>query len=155
MEQRIIVCWIVKNWSKVLVGKKAKWQPPYPDVWHTLGWWIENLELWTKLLSEKDYDNEYFHKELKRELMEEANILVNNIKNICPQYKSQPREWVTKNKHWIDTHYIFLEYVCDYNKWETKPWDDIAELQWIEKDNIRNISLTPPSIEMYKELGLL
>lgn len=153
METRIIVCWIVWKDSQILIGKKAKWKPPYPDVWHTLGWWIENLELGKVLLKNKDYNNKYFQDELLRELKEEANISVINIKNICPKFRDKPREDITKNKHWIETYYVFLEYLCEYNTGEVIPGDDIAEIQWVDKENLKNIPLTPPSIEMYKELG--
>ena len=155
MLQRIIVSWIIQKDDKILIWKKAKWQPPYPDVWHTLGWWIDNLQKWLVLLESQDYNNEYFHKELQRELREEADIEISSIYNICPQYRKSPREWITKNKHWVETHYIFLEYLCNYHSWEEKPWDDIAKLQWVDKKDIWSISLTPPSIEMYRELGYI
>ncbi|EKD44229.1 MAG: hypothetical protein ACD_71C00207G0003 [uncultured bacterium (gcode 4)] len=155
MDTRIIVCWIVQRGSKVLIGKKAKWQPPYPDVWHTLWGWIDDLELGLELLSNKDYNNEYFQKELLRELDEEANISVVNIRNICPEFRNTPREAITKNKYWVDMQYIFLEYICEYDYWKLKPGDDIAEVQWVEKTDLENVPLTPPSVEMYGELGWL
>jgi hypothetical protein len=46
-----------------------------------------------------------------------------------------------------------LEYICDYSEGEIIPGDDIAEIQWVDRKNLKNISLTPPSIEMYRELG--
>ncbi len=152
MNKRIIVSAVIQKWNHVLIGRKAKWQPPYPDVWHTLGWWIDDLAKWLLLLTSKDYDNSYFHDELKREIQEEAHISIWNIENICPKFRWIPREAITKNKHWVEMHYIFLEYLCDYSIGNEKPWDDIVQLQRIQHDDLKNISLTPPSLEMYKEL---
>lgn len=153
METRIIVCGIVVKGDEILLGKKTKGQPPYPDVWHTLGGGVKDLEKATKLLKEKKYDDPYFHEELKRELKEEASISVKKIKNICPDFKKQPREGITKNKHGVDTHYIFLEYICEYDKGDAKHGDDIAELKWVSKDQLKNVPLTKPSQEMYSEMG--
>jgi len=155
MEKRIIVCGIICNGDKILLGKKAKGIPPYPDVWHTLGGGVKDIEKTEQLLLGEEYNNEYFLKELKRELKEEAKIKINNPINICPKYRKNPREAVTENKYGITTQYIFLEYLCDIDLsgGNSKPGDDIAELQWVERKNLKKVKLTPPSQEMYKELG--
>jgi len=154
-EKRIIVCGIVCNGDKILLGKKAKGIPPYPDVWHTLGGGAEDIEKAEQLLLNNEYNNQYFFEELSREMKEEANIKISNPKNICPKYRETPRETVTENKYGIATKYIFLEYLCDLdlNEGNGEPGDDIAELQWVKKNDLKKIKLTPPSQEMYKELG--
>ena len=78
---------------------------------------------------------------------------IKNIKNLCPKFRETPREAITKNKHGEDTHYIFLEYLCEFESGDPKPADDIAELQWVAKENLKDTSVTAPSIKMYKELG--
>ncbi len=157
MEKRIIVCGIVCNDSQILLGKKAKGVPPYPDVWHTLGGGVNNVEKAERLLLDNEYNNKYFLKELSRELEEEARIKIYNPVNICPRYRETPREAVTENKHGILTKYIFLEYICalDTSCGNGTPGDDIAELLWVERANLKNFKLTPPSQEMYQELGWL
>lgn len=42
--KRIIVAAILMDGEKILLGKKAKGKPPYPDVWHVLGGGIEDLK---------------------------------------------------------------------------------------------------------------
>ena len=153
MQKRIIVVGIVTDGNKILLGKKAKGQPPYPDFWHTIGGGVKDLERAEKLVEEKNYDDQYLHEELRREIREEAGITIKNIKNICPRYKDKPRKSITKNKQGIDTGYVFLEYLCELDYGKAVPSDDIAELIWVEKSNLKDINLTPPSVEMYKELG--
>ena len=155
MNKRIIVCGIVSDGNKILLGKKEKGRPPYPDVWHTLGGGIQDLELGEKLLEEGKLEDIYFQQELKRELEEEANIQVKNIKNICPDYRVRPRTAITKDKNGEITEYIFLEFLCDLESslLDSKSGDDIAQLLWVTKKDVNKIKLTPPSLEMYKELG--
>src|SRR4030042_3370692 len=113
MRKRIIVCGIICDKNKILLGKKAKGPPPYPYVWHTLGGGIKDLRKGEKLLENSEYDNVYLSEELRREIEEEAGIKICNIKNICPRYRKTPREAITENKFGEKTHYIFLEYLCD------------------------------------------
>lgn len=150
---RYIVVGIVQKGDQVVLGKKAKGRPPYPDVWHTPGGGTEDKELSAKLFQEKDFDNEYFHKELKREMKEELGVEINNISNIVPEYRDSPREAETENKDGEMTHYYFLEYFCDFAGGNLVPNDDLAEAKLVDKDKIKTVNLTPPSQEMYRELG--
>lgn len=152
---RYIVVGIVQDADQVALGKKAKGRPPYPDVWHTPGGGTEDKDLSEKLFQEKDFDNEYFHQELKREMKEELGVEINNIQNIVPEYRDSPREAETENKDGETTHYYFLEYFCDLASGDLVPDDDLAEAKWVKKDELGSVNLTPPSQEMYKELGWL
>lgn len=153
MNDRYIVTGIVQHGDMVVVGKKAKGQSPYPDVWHTPGGGIENTDLAKELYEKGDFDNEYFHTELQREIREELNIEITNIRNIVPGARTTPRQGDAQNKSGEQTHYYFLEYFCDYVGGELEPGDDLAEVRWVHKEDLTNIQLTPPSLEMYKELG--
>ncbi len=153
MKVRYIVCGIIQDKDKVILGKKAKGRPPYPDVWHTPGGGVENEKLVKELFEKKNYDNQYFHRELKREMMEELGVKIANIKCIVPQYRKELREAEVLNKHNELTHYYFLEYLCNYAGGELKASDDLAEAKWVKKSELSNIHLTPPSQEMYQELG--
>ena len=112
MNTRYIVCGIIQHKGKVLLGKKSKGRPPYPDVWHTPGGGVNNNTLAQTLIANNDFDNIYFQNELQREMMEELGLVIKNIKCIIPEYREAPREAVTKNKLNEDTHYYFLEYLC-------------------------------------------
>lgn len=153
METRIIVVAVICDKNKILLGKKSKRRPPYPDVWHTLGGGVIDFRKALDLIEKKLFDHQYFYDELRREIREEANIEIKNIKSIYPKYRATPREAITENKKGIKTHYVFLEYICDFAKGDFAPGDDIAKLLWINRDKLETIKLTPPSIEMYHELG--
>lgn len=153
METRVIVSAVICDGDKILLGKKAKGRPPYPDVWHTMGGGVFDLEKGLGLVEQGKFDDVYFHQELQREIREEAHAEIENIQSIYPKYRDKPREAVTKNKDGIDTQYIFLEYICDFVGKEVSPGDDIVELLWIEKNKLNSINLTPPSAAMYRELG--
>ena len=155
MKRRVIVSGIICRGDELLLGKKAKGRPPYPDVWHLLGGGVHDQEKALELVERGDYDNPYFHDELRREIREEGCVEVTNIRNLCPEYRLTPREAVTKNKHGEDTHYTCLEFLCEYASGTPTPADDIAELQWVKRDQLATVNVTPPSQEMYKELGWL
>ena len=89
----------------------------------------------------------------KREMREELNVEIKNIKNIVPEFRTNPREAETQNKEGVMAHYYFLEYLCDFVGGKLKADDDLAEAKWVSKGELKEINLTPPSKEMYKELG--
>lgn len=153
MNVRYIVCGIVQKGDMVALGKKAKGVPPYPDVWHTPGGGADDSEQAESLYRKGDFDNVYFQNELKREMKEELGIEITNIRNIVPIYRSEPRQAETPNKHGEMTHYYFLEYLCDYASGDLCASDDLAEAKWVDKNELKDISLTPPSQAMYKELN--
>ena len=150
---RVIVSGIVNNNGKVLLGRKHKDRKPYANCWHLLGGGVRDFERAKELIDNKDWDNDYFHDELKRELTEEGNIVVNNIRSIIPKYQDKPAEDTTFNKFGEETHYIFLVYLCDYVSGNVKASDDIAEVRWIKKDKLKSLRLTPPSVVLFNELG--
>ena len=153
MKTRYIVCGIIQDQDKLILGKKSKGRPPYPDVWHTPGGGVKDGKRAQDYFKKKDFNHWYFHQELQREIMEELGIKIKNIKCIVPQYRSKVREARTLDKHNKMTHYYFLEYLCDYASGKLKPADDIAKAKWVKKTELKNITLTPPSQEMYQELG--
>lgn len=155
MKVRYIVAGVVQKDDSIALGKKAKGQPPYPDVWHTPGGGTEDLEKSRLPFNKGDFDNHYFHEELAREMHEELGVEIKNVKCIVPKYRQNPREAETANKHGEMTHYYFLEYLCDYGSGELQADDDLAEARWVKKSELSSYSLTPPSQKMYKELGWL
>ena len=125
----------------------------FTDVWHTPGGGVDDVKLAKELFEKKDYDNEYFHQELKREMMEELGVEITNIKCIVPQYRSKVREAETLNKYNELVHYYFLEYLCNYIDGDLKASDDLVEAKWVQKSELYKVNHTPPSQEMYRELG--
>ncbi len=153
MNTRYIVSGIIQKENKILLGKKSAGRPPYPDAWHLPGGGVENMVLAEELVKKGDLDNSLFREELKREIKEETGLDVKNIKNIVPQFRQEVRQAETPNKHNELTHYFFLEYLCDYESGQSQVGDDFAQIEWFDIPELKNTSLTPPSQEMFRELG--
>lgn len=153
MNTRYIVSAIIQDNDKILLGRKSPGRGPYPDVWHTPGGGIENQIEVKKLFEKADYDNQFFHSELKREVKEELGIEIKNLQCIIPKYRSVPLEDETPNKHGEITHYYFLEYLCEYAGGNLRPADDLVEAKWVKKDELKRVDLTPPSKIIYRDLG--
>ncbi|MEI6478031.1 MAG: NUDIX domain-containing protein [bacterium] len=153
MHTRYIVSAIVQQNDNILLGRKAKGKPPYPDAWHLPGGGIEEPEQAAALIEKMELNDPYLHAELRREVMEELGIEITNIRCIVPEFRPTVRQAETVNKDGEPTHYYFLEYLCDFASGEVVPGDDLAEARWFSKDELKGLVLTPPSQEMYRELG--
>lgn len=116
---------------------------------------MDNFTKAKKLYEQGDFNDIYFHEELRREIREELGIEIKHIGNIVPQYRFAPQQAETKNKQGEMTHYYFLEYLCEYADGDMQPDDDLIEAKWVTKEEMKNIPLTPPSQEMYRDLGWL
>jgi len=155
MQTRYIVSGVVERGDEIILGKKAKGQPPYPDVWHTPGGGADDQVRAKELFDAGNIDDPFWHEELRREIREELGVEIANIRNIVPEFRAAVREGESLNKSGEPTHYYFLEFLCDYAGGDLHAADDLAEAKWVHKDELKNMSLTPPSLEMYKELGWL
>jgi len=155
MLTRYIVSAIIVNNESVLLGQKAQGRPPYPNAWHLPGGGVEDSVLAEKCILAGDFENSYFHEELRREVREEVGIEIKDIACIVPTYRATVREAETLNKDGLPTHYYFLEYLCQPAPGTPKAGDDLVSLRWFSKKELATISLTPPSQEMYHELGWL
>lgn len=136
MKSRLIVAAIIKKGDKYLLGLKPNNIPPYPNTWHLLGGGV-NLE------------EENLEEAIRREVREEASIELGVIKRVSFDEDYEP------NKHGEKTHYVFLVYEGEYKSGELKADDDIHELKWFSPAEIKNISLTRPSIKLFKELEII
>ncbi len=135
MKSRNVVVGIIFKENKILFGKKPLNVGPYPNTWHLIGGGVE--------------ENESLTEALKREVLEETNLKVKNVKVISTD------EDETLNKHGEMIHYKFNIFTCDYESGELKPGDDIEKLEWVRKEKLKEIPLNPPSIKLFKKLNWL
>jgi len=136
MKTSIVVVGLIKKGEQVLLGQKAPGKGPYPDTWHIAGGKIE-------------LGKENTEEAMKRELKEETNFNVKNLKKVIWDTDVEP------DKHGEETYYIFLQYVCDYESGELKAGDDMAHFEWVEKKDLSKYNLNKPSKKMLKHLGYL
>ena len=129
METRTIVVAVVEKKDQILFGRKEKDRGPYPNKWLVLGGGVEK--------------NETYEEALHREVKEEANIEIEIIEKMCIDEDIEP------NKHGIPTKYTFHTYKCKYISGEVKAGDDMAILQWIDKDKIKDLDMCKPSKKLF------
>ena len=133
MKSAIIVSAIIQKGNKYLLGQKLKDTGPYPNCWLIIG-------------GRAYVEKERLEESLRREIKEEANIEVKDIKQVYfdEDYRNRKGEM---------THLIFLTYLVQYKSGVEKPGDDIVQLQWFSKKDLKVIKIAPPSTKLYKHLG--
>lgn len=136
MECRVIATAIIEKNGKFLFGQKPAGTGPYPNTWHLLGGAIK-------------LGDESAEEALKRELMEEAGIEITGIERISFDEDFEP------NKHGEMTHYIFLVFRAKHKSGAARATDDVSELKWIGKADLKKAKLTRPSIKLFKGLGYI
>lgn len=134
MKSRIAVVGIIEKDGKILLGRKRPDQGPYPNTWVIPGGGVE-------------LDKENLEEALRREIKEETNLEITNIRRIGFAEDFEP------DKKGEMRHFIFLSYRADYKSGVLKAGDDMFELQWIDKNELSKVNLCRPSQKLFKELG--
>jgi len=136
MNSRLIVSSVIEKGDFLLFGKKRKNIGPYPNTWHLIGGGVE-------------LGKESCKEAMLREIKEEAGIKVRIIKPISFD------EDYEKDKHGVLTHYVFLVYKAKYLSGKIKADDDIKQLRWFPKSQLKKIKLNKPSKRLFKLMSYL
>jgi nucleoside triphosphatase len=132
MKQRVIVTCLIKKSNEYLFIKQNKPGGAYPDCYHLPGGGVDAGE---------DLNNA-----MRREIKEEANIEVKNLKRFqfdydnLDNYKGEPYQL------------IFLQYIADYASGNPKPGDDAKEIIWVKKDELNQAPLNPATLKFLQEI---
>jgi ADP-ribose pyrophosphatase YjhB (NUDIX family) len=86
---------------------------------------------------------------VRREVREETEVELDNIRRISFDEDYEP------NKHGEITHYVFLVHEGECKSGKLKADDDINKLRWFSATELKSISLTRPSVKLFKELKLI
>ncbi len=135
MKTRLIVSAVIKKDDSVLFVKKPENIGPYPNTWHIPGGGVE--------------ENETLEDAIKREIKEETNLEVTNLKPLMFLDDVEP------DKHGEQTHYVFLIYTANWQSGTTRSGDDITQFEWIQVDKIKEIAVPRPSVEVFKQLSYI
>jgi len=136
MKSRVIVVGLVEKNGSILLGKKPGNTGPYPNTWHNPGGGI-NL------------DKESLEEALKREIREETGIEIQNIEQLGFDEDNEP------DKHGEMTHYIFLAFRAKWLSGEIMAGDDMKELKWVKKDELKNLFFNRPAKKLLKKLNFI
>ncbi len=131
-----VVCLIEKD-GKILLGRKAANIGPYPGKWLIPGGGVNAEE-------------ESIDQAMEREMLEETNLEVTKFERLF--FNEDIAE-----RHGETTRLIFLYYkITDVVDWSTeKAGDDLVELAWFAKHDLKNIPIPPVSERLYKQLGYI
>jgi 8-oxo-dGTP pyrophosphatase MutT (NUDIX family) len=134
--------------SKILLGKKDPTQGGvYSDCWHIPGGGINDGE--DKIAA------------LKREIIEETNLQIDDarIELIDDKGRGAAEKTLktTGEKVWYNMIFNVYSVRLTQNTADIKlqPSDDLTELKWIDANKLKDMRLTPPSVELFTRLGYI
>ena len=133
MNTAIIVSAMIEKDGSYLFGKKPKDVGPYPNCWLIIG---------GKAYLEK----ETIEEAIKREVKEESNIEVSNLRPLHFGEDYRTRKGVM-------SHLVFLVFHAKYKSGEPKPGDDIAKLKWVSEKDCPKLNIAPPTRKLFRFLG--
>ncbi len=134
MKYRVVVGALIEHDGKILMGRKAPGKGPYPDTWHMPGGGV-NLE------------SETLIEGVTREIKEETGLEVKEIERLGFDEDNE------SNSHGEMVHYVFLIFKVISTTNRAVPGDDIVEIKWFDRSELKNLALTRPSKKIFKELG--
>lgn len=127
---------VIEKDDCILLGKKPDGVGPYPDTWHIPGGGV-------------DLEKETTEEALRREVLEEAGIEIDNIESVGFD------EDYENNKHGEKTHYVFLDFKAVCSSRDIKAGDDMRSLQWVKKNELKNYNLNKPTKKLLNKLGFV
>lgn len=134
MNRRIIVSALIKCKDKYLFIKQNKEGGAYQDCLHIVGGGLE--------------DNETLEEAIKREVMEEVHIELNEV--IPFDFDSDVLMYKGEM-----TQLIFLRFTAEIKEFTGYADSDAKEMIWLSKEEILNYKHNDPSMRFLKKLGLI
>ncbi|MBI2474507.1 MAG: nucleoside triphosphatase NudI [Candidatus Taylorbacteria bacterium] len=137
MKTRVIVSAIIENdKGEILFGRQKPGRGVYLDKWHIPGGGVE--------------ENERIEEALRREIKEETGLQVKDIEPITFSDDVTNR---LKDEKTEEIHMVFLDFRCKAVGSKTSAADDIENLRWVAKTEIKDLELPPPSQKLFRKLG--
>lgn len=134
MKQRVVVSCLIKCKDKYLFIKQNKEGGAYQDCLHLVGGGLE--------------ENETLEEGIRREVMEEVHIAIENPKPF--DFDSD----ITMYKGEM-TQLIFLRYTAEIKDFTGYPDSDAKEMIWLGKDELLKYKHNEPSMRFLRKLGLV
>lgn len=134
MRTRVVVASIIEKEGRFLFGRKDKDVSPYPNKWLILGGCMR--------------EGESILEALKREIMEEAGIEIDDIEPL-----RFDEDIGVRNGE--EVHFVFLQFKSRWKSGEPRPGDDIVELRWADRKEIPGLEFSKPTLKLFKKIGFL
>lgn len=146
IQRQIASALIFSSDGKLLMGKKDPNKGGvYSDCWHIPGGGID--------------DGEDMKSALIREVLEETGLVVTNPVLVDDLGKGDSEKTLKDTGEKVVCHMCFNVFKITLEKQASKielvPTDDLVELKWFDKEELKDVKLTPPSIELFKRLRLI
>jgi len=133
--------------NKLLLGKKTA-GGVYPDCWHLPGGGVKN--------------NETTKQALIREIKEETGLDLQKIKTtinlIDDEGRGEHQKILSTGEQVLAKMRFFVFEVriqTDSENLQIKPGDDMSALSWVKLSELDKHQHTPPSLELFKRLGMI
>lgn len=136
MKSRIIASAVIEKDGKILLGRKPENIGPYPNTWHLPGGGV-------------GLGNESVLEALKREIKEETGLEIISVKSLGFD------EDFEKDKRGEMTHYVFLVFSAKAKSGNVKASEDMIELRWFDKTELKKLPLARPSVKLFKKIDLI
>ncbi len=135
METKVLIVAIVEKDGKVLMRKKPDGSPPYKETWYIFG---------AAATPEVDVNEA-----VRREVKAKAGIDIAVGSRVS---------WDTEIKNDLDgieKFFVYLDVICEYESGELVASDGIEKLEWVEKENLGQYDIVPPSRVLFEKLGYI
>lgn len=136
MQTKVLIIAVIRNdKGEILMRKKPAGSPPYSETWYLFGAELvagENIEI-----------------TLQNHLKAQTGI------NVSVEQKVG---WDTEVKADVDgltKHFVYLDVLCHELGGTLTLTPGIERLEWIAPEHFKDYDIVPPSVKLFKALGLL
>jgi 8-oxo-dGTP pyrophosphatase MutT (NUDIX family) len=124
---KVNVSTVIRQDDKFLLIKRADDEEVFPGLWGIPGGTVEPTDA-------------TLEDALQRECLEEVGITVDNIRSITNDIHDKGEKGA-----------LYIVYEASYASGEVKPLDGTADAQWLTIEQIRELGLTPKTLEIIEK----
>lgn len=135
VETKVLIVAVVEKDGKILMRKKPKGSPPYQETWYIFG---------ATATPDTPVDQA-----VKDEIRAKSGIEVEIKEKVS---------WDTEIKNDLDgvqKFFVYLDVICEYAGGDLTPSPDVEKLEWVDKTQLSNYDIVPPSRLLFEKLGYL
>ena len=135
METKVLIVAIVERANQVLLRKKPDGSPPYRETWYLFG--------------AEAAPNIPVDEVIEQAIHAQSGVTVAVRERIS---------WDTEIKYDLDgieKFFVYLDVLCDYKSGELLAGEGIERLEWVDKGQLEQYDIVPPSRILFRKLGYM